>query len=104
MQGVTNTLREDTGERRASRGAEADVHRLRSPGRQAVHDLAARLVIEYGGAVPPGRVTATVCRAYLTVVRDRVPVEMLLETCESIARRRLTDLVAAGLRPALGHP
>lgn len=102
MQGVTNTLREETGERRATRGAEADVHRPRPPGRQAVHDLAAHLVLEYGGAIPPGRVTATVCRAYLTVVRDRVPAELLLETCESIARRRLTDLVAAGLRPRLG--
>lgn len=104
MQGFTNTLREETGERRATRGTDADVHRLRSPGRQAVRDLAAHLVVEYGGAIPPGRVTATVCRAYVTVVRDRVPEEQQLETCESIARRRLTDLVAAGLRPALGHP
>ncbi len=100
MQGSTNTLREHTGERRDNRGADADVHRLRSPGRSAVRDLAEQLAVEYRGALAPGRVAATVSRAYLAVLHGRVPPEQQLETCESIARRRLTDQVALGLRSA----
>lgn len=98
MQGPTNTLREEIGARRTSRETDAAAHRHRSPDLLAVRELAQRLTIEYCGAVPPGRVAATVCRAYLIVVRYRVAAEQQLETCESIARRQLTDMVVSGLR------
>jgi len=104
MQGPTNTLREQTGARRTSRETDAAAHRHRSPDLFAVRELAQHLAVEYAGAVPPGRVAAIVCRAHLVVVRYHVAPEQRLETCESIARRQLTDMVATGLRAGTAAP
>jgi hypothetical protein len=77
-----------------------------------VRDLADRLRVEYGGAVPPSRVSGTVYHAYRAVVLGRVAAELRLPTCERIVRCRLTDMVANELwharraarrRPASGR-
>ena len=80
------------------------MHRPTGPHRRAagvhgtdVRDLADRLQMEYGGAVPPHRVSGTVYRTYRAVVQDRVAADLRLSTCELIVRRRLTDMVASDL-------
>jgi hypothetical protein len=56
--------------------------------------MADSLRMEYAGAAAPGSVTAAVFRAYRSVLRDGVLPGQRLQTCEAMARRRLTDMLA----------
>ena len=75
----------------------ATLRRTPATTRADVRDLADRLRVEYGGAVPPSRVSGTVYRTYRAVVVSRVAADLRLSTCERIVRRRLTDMVASDL-------
>jgi hypothetical protein len=72
-----------------------------------VRRLADRLVVEYAGAVAPGRVIAGVFRAYRLVLAGGTPPESRLDLCEAVARRQLTDGLAGDVWRAqrlLGTP
>ena len=63
--------------------------------REAVRELADRLVTEYAGAMPPGQVLALVYRTAgrLAGLTDLAP-EARLVLCEDVARRALVDRIA----------
>ncbi len=60
--------------------------------RALLRDLADQLMLEYAGALSPGRVLGLVYRANSTVAR--VSLESRLSTVEAIVRRLLTDRLA----------
>jgi hypothetical protein len=111
MTGPTNTLRVRDGGRRTVREAEVSVHpprppvplalplALPRPGRRELRELVARLVVEYGGVVAPGRVMAAVYRAHQLLRHQPVGTEAHLAACERLVRQRLGELPAA--RPQL---
>jgi hypothetical protein len=59
-----------------------------------LHELTQRLVVEYAGALPPGQVLVAVREAHRVLIHWTSP-ERRLEACEGIARRLLTERVAA---------
>ena len=72
---------------------------LPRPGRGELRDLVARLVVEYGGVVAPGRVMASVYRAHHLLRHHPVGTDAHLAACEQLVRQRLGDLPTA--RPHL---
>lgn len=63
--------------------------------------LTDRLVLEYGGAVPPGQVLAAVLRADRLLGRCEAGPERS-SLCELLARRQLVDGAARRLRLLVG--
>ncbi|WP_344303169.1 hypothetical protein [Nocardioides bigeumensis] len=59
-----------------------------------LRDLTRRLILEYRGALPPGQVMVAVQDANRILGRSVVP-ERRVPACEGIARRVLSERVAA---------
>lgn len=59
-------------------------------------ELAEQLIIEYAGAVPPGRVLATVLRADRVLRRNGAASAGNEELFESLVRHQLADYAARG--------
>jgi hypothetical protein len=93
MQGSANTLRHGAVRSGGTRSAEARTAH-RPTGRREVRALADRLVVEYAGAVAPGRVIAAVFRAYRLVIAGGTAPGSGIELCEAVVRRQLTDGLA----------
>jgi hypothetical protein len=68
------------------------------PGRRELRELVARLVVEYGGVVAPGRVMAAVYRAHHLLRHQPVGRDAHLAACERLVRQRLGDAPAAAPR------
>lgn len=65
-------------------------------GRGGCSALAARLTLEYSGAVPGHEVAKVVHRVAHELHRDHVPASRLLDVVEATCRRELTDQLARG--------
>jgi hypothetical protein len=93
MQGSANTLRQRAVGTCSTRSAAARTA-PRPTGRREVRGLADRLVVEYAGAVAPGRVIAAVYRAYRLLIAGGTAPGARLDLCEAVVRRQLTDGLA----------